>query len=180
MKKVFVSFILSFLLPSLWEGLGVGSLHAQTTVLSYRPGVTTDGVVYYLPQTALKIAVTATRTTVHPGDFHNYAQRMLRLNDAAQKEQTQWKIDKVQMVACGEPDTAKAHIVMLKKNTSAPLCSLTEDGILLSINAQSEQPKEAALELLNSSTTGKVNSRDFFNEEILSAEVVLVHQSVLV
>ena len=169
MKKVFVSFILSFLLPSLWEGLGVGSLHAQTTVLSYRPGVTTDGVVYYLPQTALKIAVTATRTTVHPGDFHNYAQRMLRLNDAAQKEQTQWKIDKVQMVACGEPDTAKAHIVMLKKNTSAPLCSLTEDGILLSINAQSEQPKEAALELLNSSTTGKVNSRDFFNEEILSA-----------
>ena len=104
---------------------------AQTTVQSYRPGVTTDGVVYYLPQTELKITVTATRTTLHPGDFHNYAQRFMRINDATHKEQTQWRIDKVQMTAYGAPDTAKAHIVMLKKNTgytqSEPFRRLQDD-----------------------------------------------------
>ncbi|MBO4592899.1 MAG: DUF4831 family protein, partial [Bacteroidaceae bacterium] len=41
---------------------------AQTEVIKYTPGITSDGVVYYLPQTELKIAVTATRTTLHPGD----------------------------------------------------------------------------------------------------------------
>ena len=169
MKKVFLSFILSFLLPSLWEGLGVGSLCAQTSVVSYSPGVSADGVVYYLPKTALKIAVTATRTTMHPGDFHNYAQRMLRLNDAVHSEQTQWTIDRVQMVPYGVPDTAKVYLVVLKKNTSAPLCTLTDDGILLSINAQTEKPQPAAVEEVNTRTNEKMNSRDFFNQEILSA-----------
>ena len=142
---------------------------AQTNVQSYRPGVTTDGVVYYLPQTELKITVTATRTTLNPGDFHNYAQRFMRSNDATHKEQTQWRIDKVHMAAYGAPDTAKAHIVMLKKNTSAPLCTLTDDGVILAINAQAEQPKPLATEKNASRTTTKVSSRDFFSQEILSA-----------
>ena len=142
---------------------------AQTAAMPYRPGVTTDGVVYYLPQTQLKIIVTATRTTQYPGDFHHYAQRLLRSTDAIQQEQTQWKIDKVQMFPCGVPDTSKAHIVQLKKNTSAPLCTLTDDGILLSINAQAEQPKNVEVPAVNTMTTTKVNSRDFLNQEILSA-----------
>lgn len=142
---------------------------AQTNVVNYHPGITTDGVVYYLPKTVLRIAVTATRTTLHPGDFHNYAQRFMRLNDATHKEQTQWKIDKIQMVACGVPDTSKAHLVVLKKNTAAPLCTLTDDGVLLAINAQTEQPKPITTDNIHSTATTKVNSRDFFNQEILSA-----------
>lgn len=142
---------------------------AQTAVQPYSPGVTTDGVVYYLPKTALKIAITATRTTSHPGDFHNYAKQLLRLNDAIHNEQTQWKIDRVQMAAYGVPDTAKAYLVTLKKNTSAPLCELTDDGILLSINAQAEQPQPVELTETNFAATNKMNSKDFFTQEILSA-----------
>lgn len=142
---------------------------AQTTVLPYRPGVTTDGVVYYLPQTQLKIYVTATRTTYYPGDFNIYARRFLRLPDVTMEKNTHWKIDRVQILPCGVPDTSKAHIILLKKNTSAPLCILTDDGILLSINAQAEQPKKAVAEIVNSVTTTKVNSRDFLNQEILAA-----------
>ena len=142
---------------------------AQTAVQPYSPGVTTDGVAYYLPKTALKIAITATRTTSLPGDFHNYAKQLLRLNDAIHNEQTQWKIDRVQMAAYGVPDTAKAYLVTLKKNTSAPLCELTDDGILLSINAQAEQPQPVELTETNSAATNKMNSKDFFTQEILSA-----------
>lgn len=142
---------------------------AQTEVIKYTPGITSDGVVYYLPQTELKIAVTATRTTLHPGDFHNYAQRYLRLNDAVQKEQTQWQIDKIQMVAYGAPDTSKVYLVTLKKNTSAPLCTLTDNGILLSINAQTERPEEPTLEDIHESKSQKVNSRDYMNQEIIAA-----------
>lgn len=142
---------------------------AQTTVLPYRPGVTTDGVVYYLPQTQLKIYVTATRTTYYPGDFNIYARRFLRLPDVTMEKTTQWQIDKVQILPCGVPDTTKAHIVSLKKNTSAPLCSLTDDGILLAINAQAEPLEPKTIETVKNVATTKVNSRDFLNQEILAA-----------
>lgn len=142
---------------------------AQTTVLPYRPGVTTDGVVYYLPQTQLKIYVTATRTTYYPGDFNIYARRFLRLPDVTMEKTTQWQIDKVQILPCGVPDTTKAHIVSLKKNTSAPLCSLTDDGILLAINAQAEPLEPKIIETVKNVATTKVNSRDFLNQEILAA-----------
>lgn len=161
MKKTFLSVLIAL--------SALCGTNAQTTVLDYTPGVTTDGVVYYLPQTELKIAVTATRTTQHPGDFHNYAQRFLRLNDAIQTEQTNWKIDKIQLASVGTPDTSKAYLVLLKKGTSAPLCTLTDDGILTAINAQAPQYTAPELTDFRSTTTNKVNSRDYLNQEILSA-----------
>ena len=144
-------------------------INAQTTVLKYTPGVTTDGVVYYLPKTVLKFAITATRTTFYPGDFHNYAKRFLRLNDVVSTVQTHWKIDDIKMVEVSAPDTSKVHLVVLKKGTSAPLCALSDNGVLLAINAQATKYEEPELEMKRSQSTTKVNSRDFLNEEILSA-----------
>ncbi len=143
--------------------------NAQTAVYKYEPGVTTDGVVYFLPKTVLKIAVTATRTTQIPGDFHSYAKRFLRLDNVVNAANTQWKIDDVKMIAVSAPDTSKAHVVLLKKGTSAPLCSLSDDGVLLAINAQAKKYEEPAFDTSVKSTTTKVNSRDYLREEILSA-----------
>ncbi len=142
---------------------------AQTAVYKYNPGVTTNGVVYYLPKTVLKFAITATRTTQIPGDFHNYAKRFLRLDSVVTSSSTQWRIDDVKMAAVSAPDTSKAHVVLLKKGTSAPLCSLSGDGILLSINAQAKKYEEPSLEMPDKHTTTRTNSRDYLGEEILSA-----------
>ena len=142
---------------------------AQTSVLKYNPGVTSDGVVYYLPKTVLKFAITATRTSFYPGDFHSYAQKFLRLNDVTNSAKTQWKIDDIKYVAISAPDTSKAHVVLLKKGTSAPLCTLNDNGVLLSINAQAKKYEEPKLEEKRSSSSTKLNSRDYLSEEILSA-----------
>ncbi len=143
--------------------------NAQTAVFDYTPGVTDNGVVYYLPKTVLKFAITATRTTKMPGDFNAYAKRFLRLDSVTTSASTQWKIDNIKMVAISAPDTSKAHIVLLKKGTSAPLCSLSDDGVLLSINAQAKKYEEPLLEMTNKQVSTKVNSRDYLGEEILSA-----------
>ena len=50
---------------------------AQTIVLPYQPGVTTEGVTYYLPKTRLNILVQASCTTQYPGELHSYAPRCL-------------------------------------------------------------------------------------------------------
>lgn len=131
------------------------SINAQTTVLKYTPGVTAGGVVYYLPKTVLKFAITATRTTSYPGDFHNYAKRFLRLNDVVTSAQTHWKIDNVKMVEVSAPDTSKVHVVELKKGTSAPLCTLTDNGVLLAINAQATKYEEPDFKMERSSLPTK-------------------------
>ena len=52
---------------------------AQTLLSQYRPGVTPEGAVYFLPKTALRISVLVEKTTYEPGDFAPYAQRYLRV-----------------------------------------------------------------------------------------------------
>ena len=49
--------------------LGGVQAAAQTEVTRYIPGSTPEGVTYYLPQTALRITLIASRVTVKPGDF---------------------------------------------------------------------------------------------------------------
>ena len=56
------------------------SAPAQTDVSIYTPGVTAEGVVYFLPKTILKITVTSTEQTYSPGEFAHYAERYLKMN----------------------------------------------------------------------------------------------------
>lgn len=144
-------------------------VNAQTEVRHYTPGITADGVVYSLPKTAMRIAITASRITKHPGDFHNYARHFLRVNNPIDKEETTWTINKVQLIPYSVADTSKTYLVSLKKNTSAPLCTLTDDGILLAVNARAEQPKTVEPEVVDSSFSNKMDSRNYLSQEILAA-----------
>ncbi len=139
---------------------------AQTEVLNYIPGMT-DGVTYFLPKTAIDITVKAEHTTYTPGDFCQYAEKYLRLNDISTSANETWTIKRVTIRPTGVPDTTKVYTVKLKERTVAPLMDLTEDGIIKAINTtlavtpeQKEQPEEPEVEL---------NPRDYMNEEILMA-----------
>lgn len=157
------------LVPLIFSLILAISAFAQTEVRSYVPGITADGVVYCLPKTAFRVAITASKVTKHPGDFHLYARRFLRLTDVIDKEETTWKIDKVQLIPYSVADTSKTYLITLRKNTSAPLCTLSEDGVILCVNAQCEQPKQEAPELINSSFNNKKDSRNYLSQEILAA-----------
>ena len=58
-----------------------GTLNAQTQLAEYKPGVTTEGAVYFLPKTAIRFTFLVEKTTYTPGDFAAYAQRYMRLKD---------------------------------------------------------------------------------------------------
>lgn len=130
-----------FLLPLLLFFGGTAHSVAQTEIAPYEPGVTLEGVNYFLPQTALHIILEAERTDIQPGELYKYAFRYLRLRDVPKERQTRWKIKNISVQPYGVPDKSKAYNIHLKKRTLAPLVSLTNDGILLSINTkQDEQP----------------------------------------
>lgn len=145
------------------------SATGQTVVNSYIPGITTDGITYFLPRTELAITITATKTTRTPGDFNAYAQRYMRLNNVITSPQTEWKIDQITTEAIGVPDKEKAFSIKLKSNTVAPFATLTKEGILLCVNGEEKQPTPLAALPKPVSTKNTLNPREYFTEEILSA-----------
>ena len=114
---------------------------AQTQISSYKPGVTTDGAVYYLPKTALRIHVQVEKTTYQPGDFSRFAQRYLRLNDVAQEPSVGYRVIGVSQEAVAVPDTTKAYALKFNAKTAASNVQLSDDGCLLTINADRIAPE---------------------------------------
>ena len=114
MKKIFALFLASAL---------SGSLAAQTEVRNYTPGITDNGITYFLPKTALRFTVTAVRRHYTPGEYCLYAERFLRLKDAVQAERDEWEIKTVEMTPYGVADKSKAYTIRLVPKTSAPLAA---------------------------------------------------------
>ena len=119
-------------------------VQAQTQISTYQPGVTVEGVTYFLPQTALRVTVKAEKTVTHPGRLHKYAFRYLRLSDVPTEATTQWTMKAVSVEPYGVADKTKAYSIRLKGKTVAPLVSLSHDGVLLSINAEQEETRLSA------------------------------------
>lgn len=141
---------------------------AQTATGLYRPGVTAEGAVYYLPLTALRISVLVERTAYEPGDFAAYAQRYLRLQDVSMEPVVSHRVVSITQTPFGVADPAKAYAVKFNANTVASNVTLADDGRLLSINA------EAVPELLPAAFTpspkaARANPRLYMTEEILAA-----------
>lgn len=143
---------------------------AQTEVTPYQPGVTEDGITYFLPTTQIRVVVKATKVHHEPGEFCNYAERYLRLKDVPQTAYDEWNINEVKLYAYGIADKTKAYTIKMKTKTSAPLVSLTADGRLLAVNAQiAEADAELPMPSVTVEKTKAVNPNDFKTEEILSA-----------
>jgi len=145
-----------------------GTAVAQTEVSDFRPGTTLDGVCYFLPKTVFEVILVAEKAVTKPGEFAAYSDRYLRQPNVPTFESTTWTLKSISLMPYGVPDSTKAYSVKLKSRTSAPFVSLTEDGLLLSINTNPEEyvlpelPKKVA-------APKPINGRDFMTREILSA-----------
>ena len=144
-------------------------LNAQTEVAQYRPGVTENGITYFLPRTCLHITVTAERTVYVPGEFCGYANRFLRLKNVPQNRYEEWEIKGITVTPYGSADKKQAYTIKLKPKTSAPLVSLSADGRLLAINAAASEPAELSQPSVKKTKAETTNPANFKTEAILAA-----------
>lgn len=142
---------------------------AQTEVTSYTPGVTEEGITYFLPVTRLHITVTATRKSYSPGEYCLYAERFLRLKDVTTAPRDEWSLDAIAVTSYGEADKSQAYSIKLKQKTSAPLVGLAPDGRLLSVNTDAPAVARLSAPSVERDNTPRLNPEDFKTEEILSA-----------
>ena len=104
-----------------------GTINAQTETIQYRPGITPEGAVYFLPKTAIRIAVQVEKTTYTPGDFCQYAQKYLRINDVQQKPSESYKVTKIDVITEGFADKTKGFAVKFDAKTSATNVVLSDE-----------------------------------------------------
>lgn len=142
---------------------------AQTSVVPYRPGLTANGITYYLPSTALRFVVTATCTTHVPGPYAAYAERFLDIHDAPLTNYDEWTLDDIQLVTYGTPDTTQAYTIGLNPKSLAPLVTLTPDGLLLAVNDEVNFPTPLPRAEVTHLPSNMANPDDFLTPDILRA-----------
>lgn len=149
------------------------SLHvfSQTLVASYHPGVTSEGAIYYLPKTALRITVQVERSSFTPGEFCKYAERYLRMKDVITEPAINYSIITIQQEPVAVADTSKCYAIKFDARTSACNVRLSADGILLGINTDEKiaTPWSSAVNQKKNGRKELINPRSYLSEEILAA-----------
>lgn len=144
------------------------SYAAAQDINYYTPGAD-EGVVYFLPKTALEVNIIATRHSYQPGDFCQYANRYLRLNNVSPSAGTYWEIKQIDVRSVGIPDSTKAYIVKLKDKSQMSNIELTNNGVIKAINTTypKENDKKTTYQLAGKEAVE--NPRKYMTEEILMA-----------
>ena len=149
--------------------IGITGSQAQTAISDYKPGVTSEGAVYYLPKTAIRITLQIEKTTYTPGEFCKYSEKYLRIKDVPSTPSTKYRLISVRQEPFAVADTSKCYAVKYDARTSACNVRLSDDGILLAINQdikpQTTNKSHSTLHAPHSTKSPK----SYLSEEILSA-----------
>lgn len=143
-------------------------LGAQTQLSPYKPGVTPEGAVYFLPRTSIQVRVLVEKTTYQPGDFCRYAARFLRQNDVGQEPSVAYRIIDIRQFAVPVADTTKVYAVKFNARSSASNMILASDGRLLAINNDDAEDLQLPALFQPAPKPAPVNPRQFMNQEILA------------
>jgi hypothetical protein len=110
--KIFSTILIAFT-------LGTASSLAQTVISSYKPGVTSEGAVYYLPKTAIRVTMQVEKSTYTPGEFCKYSEKYLRIKDVPTNASTKYRILSVKQEPFAIADTSKCYAVKFNAKTVA-------------------------------------------------------------
>lgn len=145
------------------------SVYAQTEVLTGVMHGKDYGVTYMLPKTTIEFTIQATKHSYTPGDYCQYAERYMRIEDVSAEPQVYWTLDNVEIKTKGVPDPAHVYFVKLKDKTTAPLMELTQEGIIRSINLPYSGIQPDTPQPPSQPAEQKTNPKKFLTEEILMA-----------
>lgn len=150
MKYLVLIFVILFISPAF------GQRKSKEDVVS--PAYT-EGVVYALPRTGIRVKVQATKEIFQPGPYAAYAEQLLGIKNVKNKESVNWKIDKVKIDLFSEPDPEQVFKAM---GDGAFLVSLAADGCLAGINSDIASTKGIKTETNQVGQTTENSTADYF------------------
>ncbi len=149
--------------------LTTGSAQAQTVISKYKPGVTSEGAVYYLPKTAIRVTFKIEKSTYTPGEFCKYSEKYLRVKNVSSTPSTRYRLIAVSQEPFAVADTSKCYAVKFDARTAACNIKLSGDGILMAINR--DVPPVALSQTVTTAKAApaKKSPKSYLSEEVLSA-----------
>lgn len=100
---------------------------------------TPSTVIYALPQTVIKLDVTAEKTILKRGPFADYATKYLGLSDVVSASDVQWKLKAIEASSVGEVDPEQYHKITTSGDYEPILISLSANGLLKGFNVTRNQ-----------------------------------------
>lgn len=101
----------------------------------------TKSVMYYLPETVIKVDVKLIRTVFTKGQYNEYADKYLNIANAERKDFVKYAISDVNIDSYGEPDNTNGYIIT-GKGLSDLKINLTDNLLLTGINNISEKKSD--------------------------------------
>ena len=162
MKRLLI--VLSFVICH----LSYCSIVAQPVSTPMKAGRTAEGVIYFLPKTAIRFNLLIEKKTYIPGEYAKYAEKYLGMTGIEQEQQVNYSVASYHISQIGVRDTSKCYSVELKGKSETAEIKLSDDGVLLAVNAEPARLK------LNPPFTPAVKApaidpHQFQNDDIRSA-----------
>ena len=143
-------------------------LMAQPVTTQMQAGRTANGIVYFLPKTAIRISLLIEKKTYKPGEYAKYADKYLHLTGIEQEEQVTYSVANFGITTLGVRDTSKCYSVELKGKSETAEVKLSDDGVLLAVNDEPVKQKEF-VPFQPAPAAPAVNPRQFLSADVLAA-----------
>ncbi|HSO85265.1 MAG TPA: DUF4831 family protein [Draconibacterium sp.] len=115
----------------------------------------TDGVIYSLPRTGIKVYVKVAKETFRPGPYAAYAEQLLGIKNVKTKPAVNWVIDDIKIEVFSEPDPEQAYKAI---GIGANLAGLSADGCIAGINVKTVENENVEV------ITNRVGQKNNFDD----------------
>lgn len=91
-------------------------------------------LAYSLPKTTLNVSVEAARIVTRRGPYYQYAERFLGITGVPDRDNTEWRIDNVQIGSFQEADPDHYFVLRTNDRHVTNFFMLSEEGFILPVN----------------------------------------------
>ena len=126
-----------------------------------------DGLVYYLPKTAVRMHVLVEKTTTEPGQLNDYSDLYFKTS-APQVTTTDYRIVGVKFGTAAVRDENQRYVVNIDNKHSVLNIDCDVNGVLRAINTKAPKAKEEPA-FTPAPKAQPLNPRDYMSQDILSA-----------
>lgn len=126
------------------------------------------GITYSLPKTVAQVTLVTKCSKTVAGQYAQYAEKFLGLNDAIQDDETKYEILGVSLAATATPDSLRTYHIEFPEKGALPTFYFTEQGSLWSINQKPQVAEQPEVKVLGH----KGNKRTLKASDVMSPEIL--------
>ena len=134
------------------------------------------GLWYYLPKTVIKIEIIAEKEVAKAGPFYRFSQRYLNITDVITEDREIWSIISANIYTVGIPDDSKLFKISTEGTPAIAALSLTNDGILKSVNIQ-QSTNSFIPEIINQNEKETISLKSINFNDVPYSEEQLIKSS---